>query len=230
MLTTNQSIKCWAEDDRPREKFVLKGSKSLSNAELLAIIINSGTKSKSALDLSKELLQFHNNSILELLRVSQQDLCKFKGIGPAKAISILSVLELIKRTSSEITPSKQSLKSSRVVYEFLKPFLLHLSHEEFYVIYLNRANEVIQCKQISIGGMTGTVVDQRLIFKFGIQCSATSIILAHNHPSGQLNPSEQDKKITKKLVEIGLLMEINVLDHLIFTDNDYFSFADNGMI
>lgn len=230
MLTTNLSIKCWAEEDRPREKLLAKGPNSLSTAELLAIILSTGYKNKSALDLAKELLSANQNKLSKVANLSFHDFCKIKGIGPAKAIAIVAVLELAKRKQRESTPEKLKIRISNQAYDYLKPFLLHLQHEEFYVLYLNRANEIITCKQLSKGGMTGTIVDQRLIFRFAVECGATNLILAHNHPSGQLTPSEQDKKITKKLVEIGELMEIHVVDHIIFTDNNYFSFLDEGLI
>jgi DNA repair protein RadC len=229
-MLINLSIKCWAEDDRPREKLLTKGAQSLSNAELLAIVLNTGYQNKSALELAKELLAHHANKLSEIARLDFQDFCKVKGIGPAKALSIMAVLELAKRKEREPSLSKTKIKISKEVYDYLKPYLLHLRHEEFYVLYLNRANEIIACKQLSKGGLTGTIVDQRIIFRFAVEFGATNLIFAHNHPSGQLKPSEQDIKITKKLVEIGELMEIHVLDHLIFTDNNYFSFLDEGMI
>jgi DNA repair protein RadC len=230
MYQNNQTIKFWAEEDRPREKLVLKGAKQLSTAELFAILLNSGYKNKSALDLSKEILSFCNNNLNELSKLNIADLSNFKGVGEAKAISIIAMLELANRKNSEIHLKKIKIISSNVAYQYIKGFFTNLKHEEFYVIFLNRANEIISCLRTSIGGLNGTIVDPRLIFKSGIECLATGIILAHNHPSGQLNPSDIDKNLTKKMVEIGKLMEISVLDHLIVTDIDYFSFSDSGIL
>jgi DNA repair protein RadC len=227
---TTFPIKLWAEDDRPREKLLLKGANNLSNAELLAILLNSGHKNKSALDLAKELLSLSKNNLNEFSKISYHDLCKVKGIGDAKALTILALLEFSKRKSSEESIRKTKITASLEIFNLLKEKYENLEHEEFYVIYLNRANEIISIKQLSKGGITGTVVDARLIFKFGINFLASGIILTHNHPSGQLKPSEEDLKLTKKIKVIGNLMGILVLDHLIFGDNAYFSFADEGLI
>ncbi|MEP2772837.1 MAG: DNA repair protein RadC [Fulvivirga sp.] len=223
-------IKKWAEEDRPREKLLLKGKSSLSDAELIAILIGSGTASLSAVDLSKQILRQTTNNLNDLAKLSVKDLMKFKGIGEAKAISIVAALELGRRRKDVEHLKKPKITSSTDVYEHMKAHLLDLSHEEFWVILLNRANKIIKCQQVSSGGVSGTVADPKMIFKIALDELSSSIILVHNHPSGNLKPSQADIMLTKKLKEAGKVLEIPVLDHLIFTDENYFSFADENMM
>lgn len=223
------NILSWAEEDRPREKLLLKGKAALSDAELIAILIGSGTRELSAVDLSKLILQSVNNNLNELAKLSINDLMKFKGIGDAKAISIAAALELGRRRKESETLKKAKVGSSADAYEATRPYLMDLQHEQFWVLLLNRANEVIRPQQISIGGVSGTVADPKMIFKAAIEHLASAIILVHNHPSGNLTPSQADKDLTKKVKEAGRTLDIPVLDHLIFSDNGYFSFADEGI-
>lgn len=223
------NILSWAEEDRPREKLMMKGKAALSDAELIAILIGSGSRDLSAVDLSKLILQSVNNNLNELAKLSINDLIKFKGIGDAKAISIASALELGRRRKDSEVTKKAKVSSSSDAYEAIRPHLMDLSHEQFWVLLLNRANEIIRPQQISIGGVAGTVVDPKIIFKAAIEHLASSIILVHNHPSGNLTPSQADKDLTKKVKESGKMLDIPVLDHLIFSDNGYFSFADEGI-
>ncbi len=227
--TDTRRILSWAEEDRPREKLLLKGKAALSDAELVAILIGSGTRDLSAVDLAKIILQKANNNLNELAKLSVKDLMKIKGIGEAKAISIVSALELGRRRKESEVISKPKITCSKDAYEQIKPYLLDLPHEEFWILLLDRANKVIRPLQISQGGVSGTVADTKLIFKQAIEHLASAIILVHNHPSGNLTPSQADKDLTKKLKESGILLEIPVLDHLIFTNESYFSFADEGL-
>lgn len=224
------SIKQWAEDDRPREKMILKGRAALSDAELLAILIANGSKEHSALDLAKQVLSLTKNNLNELGKLTSKDLQKVKGIGPAKAITILAALELGRRRKEESHAEQLFIKNSKDTFHYMSPFLTDLPHEEFWVIFLNRANKIITHKKLSEGGVAGTVVDLRILFKHAMEHLATSIVLCHNHPSGNINPSEQDITLTKKIKESGKLMEIQLIDHVIFTNNNYYSFADNGML
>jgi DNA repair protein RadC len=223
------NILSWAEEDRPREKLLLKGKAALSDAELIAVLIGSGTRELSAVDLSKLILQSVNNNLNELAKLSINDLIKFKGIGDAKAISIAAALELGRRRKESETLKKLKIGSSTDVYEAIRPYLMDLQHEQFWVLLLNRANEVIRPQQISIGGVSGKVADPKIIFKAAIEHLASSIILVHNHPSGNLTPSQADKDLTKKVKEGGQTLDIPVLDHLIFSDTGHFSFADEGI-
>ncbi|WP_064196329.1 MULTISPECIES: RadC family protein [Emticicia] len=222
-------ILSWAEEDRPREKLLLKGKAALSDAELIAILIGSGTRELSAVDLSKLILQSVNNNLHELAKLSINDLMKFKGIGEAKAISIAAALELGRRRKDSEVLKKTKVGSSSDAYKAIRPYLMDLQHEQFWVLLLNRANEVIKPHQISIGGVAGTVADPKMIFKAALEYLASAIILVHNHPSGNLTPSQADKELTKKVKEAGKMLDIPVLDHLIFGDNGYFSFADEGI-
>lgn len=222
------NIKSWAEEDRPREKLLLKGKASLSDAELIAILIGSGTPKMTAVDLSKEILRSVNNDLNELAKRSVKDLSKFKGIGEAKAISIVAALELGRRRKEAESVEKPKVTSSRVAFDVLRPHLMDLPHEEFWVLLLNRANQVIRPLQISAGGVSGTVADPKLIFKAAVEHLASAMILAHNHPSGNLSPSPADRDLTKKIKEAGRLLDIPVLDHLIVADKGYYSFADEG--
>ena len=223
------NIKQWAEEDRPREKLLQKGKSALSNAELLGILIGSGTRELTAVDLAKMILEQHNNDLNKIARLSVQELKKFKGIGDARAINIVSALELgRRRTTEDITVEK--IGGSADAYECMKSELADLPHEEFWLLLLNRANKVIKKQPISQGGVSGTVADPKLIFNHALNHLASSVILVHNHPSGNLSPSEADKRLTKQLYDAGKLLEIAVLDHIIFTDNAYFSFADENLL
>lgn len=223
-------ILSWAEEDRPREKLILKGRAALSDAELIAILIGSGTRELSAVDLSKLILKSVGNNLNELAKLSINDLMKFKGIGDAKAISIAAALELGRRRKESDVLKKAKVTSSSDAYYAIRPYLMDLSHEQFWVLLLNRANEVIRPFQVSIGGVAGTVADPKIIFKSAIEYLASAIILVHNHPSGNLTPSQADKDLTKKVKEAGRLLDIPILDHLIFGDNGYYSFADQGIL
>lgn len=224
------TIKHWAEEDRPREKLLSHGTKSLSDAELLAILIGSGTRNRSALELAREILRTNKHSIDQLSRMSVSDLQHFKGIGRARAVTICAAMELSKRQKTEFRVKLPRVRSSSDAFRLLQGKLLDLEHEEFHVIFMNRGNAVICAEQISKGGLSGTVADGKLIFHRALQLKASSLILAHNHPSGQLRPSEADLKLTRSMVSFGNYIDLKVLDHLILCDNDYFSFADEGLI
>ncbi len=224
------TIKTWAEADRPREKLLLKGRDVLSDAELIAILIGSGTQSLSAIDVGKNILSAVKHDLNELAKFTVKDLMKFKGIGEAKAISIISALELGRRRKEAGIKEKPRVTSSLDVFEMLKPHLLDLPHEEFWIIILNRANQVLRMKRVSSGGITGTVADVKMIFKEAIENLASGIILAHNHPSGNNRPSDQDIQLTKKLKQSGVILDIPVLDHVIFAQDKFYSFADNAML
>ncbi|GAB3648842.1 DNA repair protein RadC [Echinicola sediminis] len=227
-----QSIKisALAEEDRPREKLLLKGRAVLSDAELIAILIGSGTKSMSAVDLSKHILSSVDYSLSDLARLSVKDLQKFKGIGEAKAIAIVSALELGRRRKMADAPKRARITSSKAVYELMRPELMDESVEHFYAVLLNRANYVLKKQAISKGGMSGTVADPKLIFKCALEQNASAIIVVHNHPSGNRRPSKADEQLTRRLVSLGKELELPVIDHVIFTDLGYFSFADEAML
>jgi DNA repair protein RadC len=220
----------WAVEDRPREKLVLKGTASLSDAELLGILISSGTKDKSAVDLGRELLGIVNNNLNSLGKLTISDLKKLNGIGPARAVTIAAALELGRRRKLAEIPEVPQIKCSKDVADIFQPLLSDLAHEEFWILYLNRSNKVIDRNKLSQGGISGTVTDVRIVMKRAIECLASGIIVCHNHPSGNLNPSESDSRITQKIKEAGNLMDIQLLDHLIISDKDYYSFADNGLL
>jgi DNA repair protein RadC len=224
------SIKSWAEDDRPREKLILKGKTALSDAELIAILLGSGSRNESAVDLAKRILSSIDNNLNKLGKLSVSDLQKFKGIGEAKAISIITALELGRRRRLEEAMVVPKITSSKSVFELMQPLIGELQHEEFWIVYLNNSNKVLLKEQSSKGGLTGTLVDVRLVFKKAVDLFATAIILCHNHPSGKLQPSQADKSITEKLKRAGETLDIKVLDHLIITENAYFSFADESLI
>ncbi|HNW99103.1 MAG TPA: DNA repair protein RadC [Bacteroidales bacterium] len=230
MLTKSNSIKTWADDDRPREKFIEKGKASLSNAELLAILIHSGTKEENAVDVAKNILKQNGNNLINLSKLGIKELTKYKGIGEAKAATIAAALELGNRRREAEVAELEKIKSSKDVFDIFYPSLSDCNYEEFWILLLNRANKVIDKFCISEGGLTGTVADPSKIFKIAIENKAVGVILCHNHPSGNLSPSEQDKNITKKLKEGGKLLDISVLDHIIIGDEKYFSFADEGLI
>jgi DNA repair protein RadC len=222
-------INQWAEDDRPREKFLLKGKAALSDSELLAILIGSGSRNESAVQLCQRILASANNNLNQLGKLSIQQLMDFKGIGEAKAISIAAALELGRRRRSEDAAELDKITSSKAVFKIMQPLIGELLHEEFWVLFLNNSNKVLHKAQLSKGGMTGTVVDTRIIFKTALEYNAISLILTHNHPSGKLVASESDKEITRKLQLAGKQMDIMILDHVIITESSYFSFADEGI-
>jgi len=224
------SIKNWSQDDQPREKLLNKGKSSLSDAELVAILIGSGNRDESAVALCKRILASTHNNLNELGKRSIKQLMEFKGIGEAKAISIIAALELGRRRRGEEALEKMKITSSASVFEMMQPIIGDLQHEEFWIIYLNNSNKVIQKNQLSKGGITGTLVDVRIVLKTALEFGATGLILAHNHPSGTLKPSEADKQITQKLKIAALSIDIKVLDHLIITEKAYFSFADEILL
>jgi len=226
----NISIKDWAHDDRPREKLVIKGKGALSDAELVAILIASGNRDESAVELSKRILQSLGNNLNRLAKLSVNDLIKFKGIGEAKAISIIASLELGRRRRTADVLEKAKIGGSKDAFQILQLKLEDLPHEEFWVMLLNRANKVIDTKLVGRGGVSSTIVDSKVLFSFALESLASGIILGHNHPSGNLKPSNSDIRLTKKIVDAGKIMEVPVLDHIIVGDNDYFSFADEGLI
>lgn len=220
----------WAAEDRPREKLIQKGTSSLSDAELLGILISSGTKDKSAVDLGRELLSMANNNLNNLGKLTITDLRKLHGIGPARAVTIAAALELGRRRKLSEAEESIRIKCSKDVADIFQPLLSDLVHEEFWILYLNRSNKVISRMKLSQGGVSGTVTDVRIAMKKAVECLASGIILCHNHPSGNLNPSEADTKITQKIKEAGAFMDIQLLDHLIISEKDYYSFADNGLV
>lgn len=229
-MNTNRTIKMWAEDDRPREKMMLKGRQALSDAELLAILLGSGTASRSALEVAQDILSAADNNLNKMGQMTVHDFKKCKGIGDAKAITLCAAIELGRRRQIVSGKDRVKITSSVAAYDLLKVELADLLHEEFYVLYLNRGNFVIEKKQLSIGGMAGTVADGKIIYKTALELNACGMILAHNHPSGNKQPSEQDKRLTKQLKDFGKLVEIEVLDHLIITSETYYSFADEGIL
>ncbi|KQS48757.1 MULTISPECIES: RadC family protein [Flavobacterium] len=222
-------IKDWAKDDKPREKLMHKGQEALSNAELIAILIRTGNHTESAVDLSKRILA-DAKSLNGIGKLSIEKLLTYHGIGEAKAITILAAVELGRRRRSEEAVPSRRIATSRVVFETMQPVIGELAHEEFWILFLSNSNRIAHKWRLSKGGMTGTVVDARLVFKIAIEHNATAIILAHNHPSGVLYPSESDRIITKKLKAAGESLDIRVFDHVIITENDYYSFADNGIL
>ncbi|WP_108802970.1 DNA repair protein RadC [Aquimarina sp. Aq107] len=229
-LNSSFSIRKWSENDRPREKLLVKGKNSLTDSELIAILIGSGNRDESAVALSKRILASVDHQINSLGKLSIKQLMGFKGIGEAKAISIVAGLELGRRRKEEIVPIIPKISTSKDVFDILSPLIGDLEHEEFWVLYLNNSNKVLQKKQISVGGKTGTLVDPRIVFRYALEFNATSIILAHNHPSGSLTPSQSDKLLTQKLKQAGLSLDIKLLDHLIITEKEYFSFADEAIL
>lgn len=224
------TIKSWAEEDRPREKLLLKGKSTLSDAELIAILIGSGNSNQTAVELAQHILKHCEYSLANLARLSIKDLQKFKGIGEAKAISIIAGLELGRRRKETDTSKKATIQSSSDAFNLLQGDLMDLSHEEFWILLLKRNNEVIKKEMLSKGGISGTVVDTKIIFKRALEESASGIILSHNHPSGNLKPSHEDIQLTKRVQVAGKSLDIAVLDHLIITDDSFFSFADEGLL
>lgn len=230
MSTTNLSIKNWSLNDRPREKLLAQGSTALSNAELIAILIGSGTRSMSAVELSRLILNESDNSLDKLGKVSIKNLMKFNGIGEAKAITIAAAMELGRRRSTEMPLELPQITSSKDAFRILKPILGELPHEEFWILYLNNSNKVVAKHQISKGGFTGTYVDTRIVCKLALEENAVAMILAHNHPSGKLKPSQPDQQLTQKLKIAAQTLDIQILDHLIVTQQSFYSFADNGIL
>ncbi len=228
--TTSFSIKNWSQDDQPREKLRDKGKAILSDAELIAILIGSGNREESAVALCKRIFASVDNNLNALGKLSIQQLMEFKGIGEAKAISITAALELGRRRRLEDPLQLEKITSSRSVFDIMQPILGELPHEEFWILYLNNSNKVIQKNQLSKGGITGTLVDVRLVLKNALETGATALILCHNHPSGTLKPSQADKDITQKLKTAAQSLDIKVLDHLIVNEKAYFSFADEEII
>jgi len=227
---TSFSIKHWSDDDKPREKMVQKGKSILSDAELIAILIGSGSRNESAVELSKRILASVNNNLNELGKLSIKQLMQFKGIGEAKAVTIAAALEIGRRRRGEEAQKIIKISSSKDVFELLQPTMGELPHEEFWIVYLNNSNKVMHTAQLSKGSITGTLVDVRLVMKRALELGAVALVLAHNHPSGTLVPSKADKQITEKLKNASIALDIKVLDHLIITQNDYFSFADETIL
>ena len=224
------SIKFLAEDDRPREKFLLKGKTSLSDSELLAIILGSGNNEDSAVELARKILASVGNNWQNLSKLSIKDLMKFKGIGEAKAISVAATLEIGRRKASQEMPEKTSISSARDSYNVFSQHLSDLRTEEFWAIFLNQKNQIVYKTQISKGGISGTLVDVRVLFRIALEHFATSIIVAHNHPSGSLKPSLEDIQITKNIKNAGEILNVTLLDHLIIGDNSFLSFAEEGLL
>ncbi|MBC8046626.1 MAG: DNA repair protein RadC [Fimbriimonadaceae bacterium] len=229
-MSENITIKHLAEEDRPREKLLLKGRHALTNAELIAILIGSGNIEETAVELSQKILANYNNDLNILGKLTVNDLQKFKGIGEAKAISIIAALELGRRRQLSEAETKKQIKNSRDIFETIEPLISDLQHEEFWILHLNKANKIIEKERISAGGVTGTVVDVKMILKSAVEKLASSIAVCHNHPSGNLNPSEADIQLTRKIKEGGKNLDIILIDHIIVGDKNYYSFSDNGII
>jgi len=230
MQEHNYSIKQWAKDDRPREKLRLKGAENLSNSELLAILIQNGTKEKSAVELGREILRIGKDSLVELGKVSVRDLMKIKGIGQAKAITIIAALELGRRREASRPVSRTIVTTSHDIAGYLQSTLKDYRHEVFGVIFLNRANKIKHFEIVSEGGITGTIADPRIILRKALDEDAVSIVLCHNHPSGSLKPSRADEELTLKIKEAAKYFDIRVLDHIIVSELGYYSFADEGIL
>jgi len=224
------SIKNWADDDKPREKLLHKGRTVLSDAELIAILIGSGNRDESAVQLSKRILALADNNLNELGKLSPKQLMKFKGIGEAKAITIAAALEIGRRRRAEDAKKVNRITGSDVAFELLHPLLGELPHEEFWIVYLNNSNSVLFKEQLSKGGITGTLVDVRLVMRKAMEYGAVGLVLAHNHPSGTLKPSASDRQLTEKLKAAAEVLDVKILDHLIITQNSYLSFADEGLL
>jgi DNA repair protein RadC len=224
------TIKHWKPIDRPREKLIQNGKHSLSDAELLSILIGSGNRSESAVDLARRILGAYDNSLNRIARAPVKELMRFEGIGNVKALIIVTALELGRRRSGETQVRKPKIVSSQSVFDLMQPLIGELNHEEFWILYLNGANRVEARIQLSKGGMTATLVDVRLIFKLAVEHGATSVILCHNHPSGNLTPSSSDKSLTRKIIQGGKLLDIKVIDHVIVTEEGHFSFVDEDLM
>lgn len=229
-MEESKGIKSWSPDDRPREKLMEKGSAALSDAELIAILIGSGTRDESAVDLSRRILKSAKNDLNLLGTYSLKELTSFRGIGEAKAITIMAAMELGKRRRAQLAKTESTVNSSRLAYERFLEYMTGLKHEEFWVMSLSNSKQVLSIKKISEGGLNATVVDPKKVFQVALDCNAGSIIVAHNHPSGNLKPSHSDEVLTKKIREGGKLLECQLEDHIIITDTGYFSFADEGLL
>lgn len=230
MQEHNYSIKQWAKDDRPREKLLLNGAKNLTNSELLAILIHNGTRQKTAVDLAKDILKLGKDNLNELGKLSVKDLTKLKGIGEAKAVTITAALELGRRRQASASLQKTIIASSMDIARYLQALLKDYRHEVFGVLYLNRANKINRFEIISEGGITGTVADPRIILRKALEEDAVSMVLCHNHPSGSLKPSRADEQLTQKIKEAAIYFDIRVLDHIIVSEEGYYSFADEGIL
>ncbi|HTK20876.1 MAG TPA: DNA repair protein RadC [Mucilaginibacter sp.] len=224
------SIKAWAEEDRPREKLSMQGRRALTDAELIAILIGSGSRTETAVELSKRILHHYDNDLNKLAKASIQELSNFRGIGEAKAISIIAALEIGRRRDDTEVKAVESILSSKDAYNLMRRHLVDLNHEEFWIILLGRSSKVLSKELISKGGLSGTVADPKIIFHIALQHQASGIILIHNHPSGNLKPSQLDISLTKRLSEAGRLLDIQIFDHLIIGDTGYFSFGDESVL
>ncbi|MDB5130435.1 MAG: hypothetical protein JWR02_184 [Mucilaginibacter sp.] len=226
---TKIGIKSWAEEDRPREKLSAQGRRALTDAELIAILIGSGSRNETAVELSKRILHHYDNDLNKLGKASINELSNFKGIGEAKAISIIAALEIGRRRNDFETKTPDVIGSSKDAYNIMRRHLVDLNHEEFWIILVGRSQKVLAKELVSKGGLSATVVDPKIIFSIALQHKATGIIMIHNHPSGNLKPSHNDVHLTKKLAEAGTMLEIKILDHLIISDSGFYSFADEGL-
>jgi DNA repair protein RadC len=229
-MSTGNTIKTWADEDKPREKLLAKGKDSLSEVELVAILLRSGTRSKTAVDVARSLLSMVDNNLVSLSKLSVAELTKTDGIGYTKALTIVAALELGMRRRMQDNPVNQAITSSRDAFEMLYPQVAYSLYEQFWVLFLNKANRKLSVQCVSDGGLDSTVVDPKRIFKLALEQNAASIILCHNHPSGNLTPSNSDSLLTEKIKRAGETMDIKVLDHLIVGDEKYYSFADEGCI
>lgn len=230
MQEQNYSIKKWAKDDRPREKLLSKSPSALSDSELLAILIGNGNRQKNAVAVAREVLRLGKDNLNELGRLSVKELMKIKGIGAAKALAITAALELGRRRQATMALEKPVIKDSRDIANYLEPLLKDFDYEVFAVVFLNQANRINHFEILSAGGISGTIADPRIVFKRAFEVSAVSLILCHNHPSGSLQPSKADEAITHKIREAGKYLDIRIYDHIIVSNNGYFSFADEGML
>lgn len=224
------NIKQWADEDRPREKLMNKGIQSLSDAELIAILLGSGSRELTAVELARHVLNNVENNLAQLGKRTVHELMQFKGIGEAKAITLIAAMELGRRRKLDDLTNKKKISASQDVFDIFQPILCDLPHEEFWVLFLNQSNKVIDKIKISQGGVSATIIDVRIILKHALERLASSIILCHNHPSGNLHPSEQDRSITTKLKEASKYLDISVLDHIIVTDTRFYSFLDEGLM
>lgn len=227
---TKTTIKTWAEEDRPREKLILKGRHALSDAELIAILLGMGSTEHTAVELAKIILAEVGNDLNRLSKMSVNELKKFKGVGEAKAVSIVAAMELARRRQATEKIENIKLKTSNSVYNHLKQFMLDLDHEQFWMILLKRNLEILKTIHISTGGIAGTVADPKIILRHVIENLANGFIISHNHPSGNLKPSDADIRLTRRLKELADLLEVTLIDHIIFSDNGYYSFGDEGLL